>query len=285
MRVLLILVLVCFLLGCVRFGGTVLYDADGLTIWVRVLCFRIRVYPPKRLTASEQAAAEEKKRRKAQEARLKAQAQAEKAEAKRLKARNARIDREQRRLDFLVRCKRMTRAEADAKMEAFLAALDAPPPKPKKQGGKQKLLLDLIPVGLKALGEFKNILRFDELTVEYTIPGKYDPYGAAMQYGAIAAGSGPVARAMDKQVKVKRRRVSAFVDFCASEALVWAKLTVTLSLGAVLLLGIRAAYRALRVFLRYRKAQKEKAAAKAAAEEQAAPAAAPQTDQQQKQQA
>lgn len=262
LRVLLILVLVCFLLGCIRFGGTVLYDSDGLTVWVRVLCFQIKVFPPKQLTASEQAAAEEKKRRKAQAEKLKKQEKEEKAAAKRARERTKRIDREQKRLDGLVRRKQLTREEADAKMDAFLAALDAPQgkkKKPAKQGGKLQLLLNLIPVGLKALGEFKDILRFDELTLEYTIPGKYDPCGAAMQYGTIAAGSGPVARLLDSQLKIRRRRVTAFVDFCASEALIWAKLTITLSLGDVLLLVLRAGFRALRVYLRHRKAQKAKA--------------------------
>lgn len=261
-----VLVLVFFLLGCIRFGGTVLYDEGGPAVWVRVLWLRIKVFPRPVPTPAQRAEAQEKARKqaernrlKAEKRRLKEEEKREKAEKKKLRDREKRLAKEQKRLNRLVAQGELTQEQADGRLAAFEAALDAPPAPPKKKGGGLGLLLKLIPVGLKALGELKDALRFDELIVEYTIPGKYDPAGAALQYGAIAAGSDGVAALLDSQLNIRSRRVSAWVDFFSGEALVWARLTVTLSVGDVVLLALRAGFRAAKVYLAQRRETRQKA--------------------------
>ena len=48
MKVLLIILLVLLVLLLIPFGGAVRYDQDGFVAWVKVLFFRIRVFPSKK---------------------------------------------------------------------------------------------------------------------------------------------------------------------------------------------------------------------------------------------
>jgi hypothetical protein len=213
LKVLLILVILCLLIGSIRFGAEAEYTAAGLGAYVRVLWLRIPVFPPKKQTPEERAAAAEKKRQQQEKAKEKA---AKKAEKRRKKAEK--------------RAERLARQGKSPK---------EPEQKPKKQGGSLQLLLQLIHPALEALGQLKDALRFDRLVLRYTIPGKDDPAGAALQYGTLCAGGGVLTPLLENCLNVKERELSAEVDFDGTEALVYADLTITLTVGQVLLIALR----------------------------------------------
>jgi len=54
LKVLGVLICVCFLLGLIRVGGIVEYSAEGLHVWIRAGAFRIHVFPfPKKAKKSK----------------------------------------------------------------------------------------------------------------------------------------------------------------------------------------------------------------------------------------
>lgn len=241
LKVLLILVAALALIGSVRFGAAVEYSAQGVALWAKVLWLRIPLYPQPEKTLEERQAQEEKKRKKAAKAEEKKKRQREKA----AKARE----------------KKEARAKAKAE-KAAAGAAKKPEKQPKqekpKQGGSLDLILKLIPPALQALGRLKNALRFDELRLHYTVPGRSDPAGAALMYGRICAGGGAVTALLENQLNIKKREITAWVDFTASEALVYLRLTVTLTVGQVTAIAVRFGIQFLRIYLARRRENKNK---------------------------
>ncbi len=226
MKVLLIILIVLLLIGFIRFGGTVEYSSEGLTVLVKVLCFNIKVLPRPEKTPEQQAADEEKKK---------------KAEEKKKKAEVKRKAKEEKR-----------KAKAEKKKKQ-----PEEDKKPKK-GGSLQLILKMIPAALETLGDLKNVLRFDELYVRYTIAGQPDPAGAARQYGMICAGGGAVTALLENNLRIRRREVSAWVDFTTTEALVYVRLTITMSVGRLLRFVVAAGIKFLRIYLADRQEKKHK---------------------------
>ncbi|MCD8367296.1 MAG: hypothetical protein LUC48_04640 [Clostridiales bacterium] len=229
--VILIVLAVLLLIGFIRFGGTVEYSSEGLTVLVKVLCFNIKVLPRPEKTPEQQAADAEKKK---------------KAEEKKKKAEAKRKAKEEKR-----------KAKAEKKAARKKKKQPEQPEKPKK-GGSLQLILKMIPAGLETLGDLKNVLRFDELYVHYTIAGQPDPAGAARQYGMICAGGGAVTALLENNLRIRRRKVTAWVDFTTTEALVYVRLTITMSLGRVLRFLVAAGIKFLRIYLADRQEKKHK---------------------------
>ncbi len=221
--VILIVLAVLVLIGFIRFGGTVEYSSEGLTVLVKILCFNIKVLPRPEKTPEQQAADEEKKK---------------KNEEKKKKAEE----------------KRKAKAEKKAQKKKKQPEEDKKP----KKGGSLQLILKMIPAGLETLGDLKNVLRFDELYVRYTIAGQPDPAGAARQYGMICAGGGAVTALLENNLRIRRREVSAWVDFTTTEALVYVRLTITLSVGRVVCFAVKAGIKFLRIYLADRQEKKHK---------------------------
>ncbi|MCC8063877.1 MAG: hypothetical protein LIO70_02175 [Clostridiales bacterium] len=230
MKVLLIILIVLLLIGFIRFGGTVEYSSEGLTVLVKILCFNIKVLPRPEKTPEQQAADEEKKK--------KAEEKKKKAEAKR-KAKEE---------------KRKAKAEKKAQKKKKQPEEDKKP----KKGGSLQLILKMIPAALETLGDLKNVLRFDELYVHYTIAGQPDPAGAARQYGMICAGGGAVTALLENNLRIRKREVSAWVDFTTTEALVYVRLTITMSVGRLLRFVVAAGIKFLRIYLADRQEKKHK---------------------------
>ncbi|MCD8342645.1 MAG: hypothetical protein LUC87_10975 [Clostridiales bacterium] len=228
--VILIVLAVLLLIGFIRFGGTVEYSSEGLTVLVKVLCFNIKVLPRPEKTPEQQAADAEKKK--------KAEEKKKKAEAKR-KAKEE---------------KRKAKAEKKAQKKKKQPEEDKKP----KKGGSLQLILKMIPAALETLGDLKNVLRFDELYVHYTIAGQPDPAGAARQYGMICAGGGTVTALLENNLRIRRREVSAWVDFTTTEALVYVRLTITMSVGRLLRFVVAAGIKFLRIYLADRQEKKHK---------------------------
>lgn len=232
MKVLLIILIVLLLIGFIRFGGTVEYSADGLTVLVRVLCFKIKVFPRPEKTPEQQAADEEKKK---------------KAEEKKKKAEEKRKAKEEKR-----------RARAEKKAQKKKKKPEQEQAQKPRKGGSLQLILKMIPAALETLGDLKNVLRFDDLYVHYTIAGQPDPAGAARMYGAICAGGGAVTALLENNLRIRRREVSAWVDFTTTEALVYVRLTITMSVGRLLRFLVAAGIKFLRIYLADRQEKKHK---------------------------
>ncbi|MCD8126313.1 MAG: hypothetical protein LUD82_02210 [Clostridiales bacterium] len=221
--VILIVLAVLVLIGFIRFGGTVEYSSEGLTVLVKILCFNIKVLPRPEKTPEQQAADEEKKKKAAEKKK--------KAEEKR---------------------------KAKAKKKAQKKKKQPEEDKKPKKGGSLQLILKMIPAALETLGDLKNVLRFDELYVHYTIAGQPDPAGAARQYGMICAGGGAVTALLENNLRIRRREVSAWVDFTTTEALVYVRLTITLSVGRVVCFAVKAGIKFLHIYLADRQEKKHK---------------------------
>lgn len=237
LKVLAVLIVVLALIGCIRFGAAVEYSSEGVTLWAKVLWLRIKLYPRPEKTPEQERAEAEKQRKKAEKAKKKEEKRREKA------------------------AKAKERAEKRAAARSSKAAQK--PPKspeeaPPKRGGRLDLVLKLIPPGLEALGRLKNALRFDELRLHYTVPGRNDPAGAAMLYGELCATGGAVTALLENQLNIKKREISAWVDFTAAEALVYLRLTITLTVGQLVVIFVRFGTQFLRIYLAQRREKEHK---------------------------
>ena len=223
--VLLILVLVCYLIGRIRIGGIVEYSEEGVLAKLRIGPFKWQLYPskPKKKAASKQKKTKHKKE-KGKEKKKKKTAPSTKPGKKKQKA--------------------------DQKAEETK--------EPSKRGGQLALLKELLPLGIQALGDFKRKLCIEELTLHYTISGRWDPAGAAVLYGRLCAGGGAVAALLENNFTIKKRHFSVWVDFTLEHALIYAKAALSFTLGQLICMGLYYGWKALCIFLKVKKEHQSK---------------------------
>lgn len=118
-----------------------------------------------------------------------------------------------------------------------------------KTGGRLELAMALAPDLLKLLERVVHRLRVDELTLEYTIPGRWDAAGAAMQYGIVYSTGGVLCPLLSQNLRVKRLNVGAEIDFQEEIARVYVCLNLSYQVWELLILGLRA----LRIYLKLKK--------------------------------
>ena len=113
--------------------------------------------------------------------------------------------------------------------------------KPKAAEGhekeKQKLtlddILDIVRLGLKALGRFWRALRIDRLHLHLCVAGG-DPYDTLVQYGTVNAALGAALPLLHRAFKIKDEAVSTAFRFDMSEMAVQAEVIATFRIGAIL---------------------------------------------------
>lgn len=120
-------------------------------------------------------------------------------------------------------------------------------PSRKLPGGSLQLLLDELPALLDLLGEAVRKLRVDELYLDYTIPGKKNPAGAAILYGNLCATGGIVAGLLGERLNIRRRDTRAWVDFTTDEMKVYVRLTLSYTVGQLVVIGIHVCKELLKV--------------------------------------
>lgn len=215
LTVLLIIVVVCFLIGCIRVGGIVEYSEEGVVARVRIGLLKIKVFPMKKKKKKKDADKQKDKKKKKPKKKKKAKSTGDSS-------------------------------KTGEKKEA-----------PRKKGGPIQLVKTWLPLGLEALGKVKRNICIDELTVDYTINGKGDPANAAILYGRICAGGGWVTALLENNFTVKKRNISAYIDFLADQALIYLKLSLSFTIGQLVVMALSLGWMALKIWLGSRSNKQE----------------------------
>lgn len=115
-----------------------------------------------------------------------------------------------------------------------------PAPAPSRPGGgRLDQLLELLPDLLDLAGRGVRSLRVDQLSVQYTVPGRWDAAGAAVQYGTVYATGGVLYPILNKVLKVKSWQVGAEIDFQETVPRVYLCLNLSVRIGQIAALGLR----------------------------------------------
>lgn len=126
-----------------------------------------------------------------------------------------------------------------------------------KRGGQLELLRTWLPLGIEALGDLKRNIRIDELFLDYTINGRSDPARAAILYGRLCAGGGAIAALLENHFDIRARQFSARVDFMAEHALVYARLSLSFTIGQLVHMALSLAWKAFGIWRTQRRNRKQ----------------------------
>lgn len=127
-------------------------------------------------------------------------------------------------------------------------------PLTEKVGGALSLFRELLPVGLEAAEKLFRRLRVDELVLHLTW-GADDPADAAMGYGAAQAALAALLPPLERCLHIRERDVGAAVDFQLAEPIIYARGSLSFTVGQLTTLGVAAGVKALRGYLRARRAR------------------------------
>jgi hypothetical protein len=108
-----------------------------------------------------------------------------------------------------------------------------------KKGGSLSGLLSLLSMGLETLGDLCRLLRIEYLRIHYTIAGQPDPAGAALQYGGIQVGGDAVCLLLEQHLHILQRDISAEVDFCSENSVIYAAASCSLRVGQMLVVAFK----------------------------------------------
>lgn len=92
-----------------------------------------------------------------------------------------------------------------------------------------KKILQIIKLGLKALGRFRRQLNIDYIRLKYTVASD-DPFNTAMQFASANAAVGTLCPLADRAFKIKQREVGIYSDFLADKPVIDFWLTATINL-------------------------------------------------------
>lgn len=132
-------------------------------------------------------------------------------------------------------------------------------PQPKTAGaGEKKKGSNLLPNGLwsvldylqllsDTLGNLRRKLRLEVLTLHATFGGD-DPAKAAMSYGRAWAAVGALEPWLDRLFVIKKRDIRPILDYNVEKQTIDGQLTLTITIGRALALGIRAGFGFLKIF-------------------------------------
>lgn len=111
--------------------------------------------------------------------------------------------------------------------------------KAEKEGARpsMELILQLVKLGLRALGRFRRRLHVRHLTVHYVAAGD-DPYQTALQYGAITAALNALAPLSDRVLKIRHKDIRADLSFETDKPAVAARLVAVIAIGDLVYIGL-----------------------------------------------
>lgn len=119
-----------------------------------------------------------------------------------------------------------------------------PTPIPERVGGALEYAQALLPVGLEAAGGLLRGLRVDALELELTAGGS-DPADAALLYGQANAALGALWYPLTEAFKVKDGAARVKLDFDAPGTTVYGTAALSVKIGTVVRIGLRAGFKAL----------------------------------------
>ena len=120
---------------------------------------------------------------------------------------------------------------------------------PSKSGGSILDFLPLLNVALDFLNGFRKKLRVNLLEMKLVMAGG-DPCDLALNYGKAWAVLGNITPFLDRAFVIKKRDLNVECDFTADKTLIYVRLDLTITLGRLLALVVRAAVRALKEYLK-----------------------------------
>lgn len=139
----------------------------------------------------------------------------------------------------------------------------------KSSGGKQprppflsrRGLLELgrrlFPLLLEAAGQFRRKLQVDELRLRL-VAGASDPADAALRYGQANALLGGIWQPVTRAFHVRDGRARVEVDFDRTEPALYGRVSLSLTVGQLAILGLGFGLRALRVLLAVRREDRQR---------------------------
>ena len=111
--------------------------------------------------------------------------------------------------------------------------------KEKAKGGSIPGFRQLMPIISDALGKLKRRLSIDEMTLWYQSAGE-DPAAAALAFGGASAAAGALARPMQDMFRIRDLDIRTAVSFTETKPTVLARIRMSIPLGALLWIGLRA---------------------------------------------
>ena len=121
---------------------------------------------------------------------------------------------------------------------------EPPVPLPEKIGGALEYAKALLPVALEAAGGVVRGVRIDDLELELTAGGP-DPADAAMVFGRASAALGALWYPLTAAFPVKDGRARVKIDFDATGTTVYGAAALSIKIGTVVWIGLRAGWKAL----------------------------------------
>ncbi len=115
-------------------------------------------------------------------------------------------------------------------------------------------IMDLIHLGLSAMGQFRRVLRVDRFLLDCAI-ATGDAAKTAMAYGAAAAGVGMFLPLLEENLRVRKKDIQVICDFEGTESQIFLEVQVSALVFQLLIIGIKV----LRGFLRLRKQHDQEA--------------------------
>ena len=222
MKVLLIIAAVIFLIGCIPVSVLFRYH-ERIELRLSILFLKIGIIPKKPLS---------RKKREKQEAKKAAKA-AKKAEKK----------------------------TQDAAHALIAKPKPAEPPKPKQPlTDKIAVLIPWAKLGANFVGEFfRRKLTVTRLRIRAALAGG-DPAKTSLTVAKAWETIGVAVPILERGFRIKERKIAVYPDFTAAKTELEAELAVRIRIGGLVLLGLKYAWRALRLYLRQKKEKKAKAA-------------------------
>lgn len=209
---------ICFLIGMIPLGVSVVYDEDGTVVRVIAGPLKLLVFPrpkkAKKETPPKPAAEEAKKEQKAKKSK-------------------------------------QTDDIPDGPPDG---APSKKLPKP-KQGGSMLDFIPLVDVAVDMLSGLGRRLRVNTLQLRLTMAGD-DPCDLAVNYGKAQAAGAALLAQLDRFLVIKHQDVEIQCDFVADEMKILARLDLTITIGRILSLGVVYGFRGLITFLKINKQRK-----------------------------
>ena len=109
----------------------------------------------------------------------------------------------------------------------------------KPKGGSVPGFKQLMPIISDALGKLKRRLSIDEMTLWYQSAGE-DPAAAALAFGGASAAAGALAKPMQDMFRIRDLDIRTAVSFTETKPTVLARIRMSIPLGALLWIGLRA---------------------------------------------
>ena len=124
-----------------------------------------------------------------------------------------------------------------------------------KKGGNMQLIMELIPVGIEALGRFKRGLIIKKLRLYFCFGGD-DPAKVALTFGGASAGAGMIVPLLQRNFRIKEMDIRNSVDFTSVENRVYAHADIRIRPITVIAIALTAGVKALKIFIRRKKEAK-----------------------------